>query len=183
MDNGDFFPPITSRGNLATAGSYAVRLIDGGFVTRPEDFLCPASEQARDAAGYRVPTVREVELAAGEQLAELQRTMGGSFGYNLGYMAGDAYQTVRNRRRPNFAILADTPSLTLPNRQSENHGGCGQNVLYEDGHVEFLTSCTSAGCRDNIYQNDEGYMAAGSHANDAVLGHSAARPLFRFVSQ
>jgi hypothetical protein len=60
---------------------------------------------------------------------------------------------------------------------SLNHGRKGQNVLFEDGHVEFLQGCNAEGCPDNIFLNDRGQPTAGVHANDAVIGPSHAHPL------
>ena len=61
--------------------------------------------------------------------------MGGSYGYCIGYVDQGVYQPTRNLGRPGFAIMADAPCEDRPGRQSDNHGGRGQNVLFEDGHV------------------------------------------------
>ncbi|MCA9269238.1 MAG: hypothetical protein KDA41_12240, partial [Planctomycetales bacterium] len=79
--------------------------------------------------------------------------------------------------------LADSPSLHLPGRQSANHGGRGQNVLFEDQHVEYLTTVRPADVRDEVYLSDRGYVEAGRHYNDAVIGESAAQPMLQYVSQ
>jgi hypothetical protein len=78
-------------------------------------------------------------------------------------------------QRVRFAIVADAPTLTAP-YQSLNHGGCGQNVLFEDQHVQYLTTCRAHGCRDDIYTNDDGIVGPGKHLHDSVLGRSHARP-------
>ena len=49
-------------------------------------------------------------------------------------------------------------------------------MLYEDGHVRHLKECKAKGCRDHIFLNDLGRVAAGSHVNDAVIGQSASYP-------
>jgi hypothetical protein len=74
----------------------------------------------------------------------------------------------QNLHRTSFAIMADAPSSQNPSL-SLNHGGSGQNVLFEDGHVQYLTTCTAHGCQDNIFLNDEGQAEPGLHVHDAVI--------------
>ena len=103
--------------------------------------------------------------------------MGGSYGYNIGYVSNGRYQTTKNLRRSTFAILADAPAAASP-YHSLNHEGRGQNVLFEDVHVQYLTTCKAHGCSDNIFVNDDGKRAPGLHRNDAVIGRQrAASPL------
>jgi hypothetical protein len=79
--------------------------------------------------------------------------------------------------------MADAPDLELSAKStpgqlsSFNHGRSGQNVLFEDGHVKFLTKCTNEGCPDHIYLNDDQQPTAGVHRDDAVTGSSSAHPL------
>ena len=72
--------------------------------------------------------------------------------------------------------MADSPSGGPEGRRGCNHLKCGQNVLYADGHVTYLVECHGEGCPDNIYLNEQGMIAAGMHARDAVIGHSSAKP-------
>ena len=72
--------------------------------------------------------------------------------------------------------MSDAPSDAAPYR-SMNHGGCGQNVLFEDGHVQYLTTCNAEGCKDHIFTNDDGLVAPGRHVNDAVIGPSPLKPV------
>jgi prepilin-type processing-associated H-X9-DG protein len=59
-------------------------------------------------------------------------------------------------------------------QNSPNHGGQGQNVLFTDGHVEFLTQPTFAGA--NIYLNRKGQARAGVSNDDNPLGMSEMVP-------
>ena len=68
--------------------------------------------------------------------------MGGSYAYQFGYMDEDRYCAIRNEGSCRKAILADGPSDELEHHSSANHGGCGQNTLFQDGHVAFVTSST-----------------------------------------
>lgn len=171
-----YFPDIPAQGECAAAGIYASKLIEGGFLANPRVIICPASSFAEEETDVLVPTAHELQRAQGPHLIVLQRKMGGSYGYNIGYVSGGKYQATRNLRRPKFAIMADAPNAEAPVR-SLNHGDCGQNVLFEDLHVQYLTTCKARGCKDNIYVNDDGQVAAGKHLNDAVVGASHARPM------
>jgi hypothetical protein len=168
-----FFPRVAETGSLAAGGIYAPTLLAGGYVTDPRTFICPGSQQADDVS-LRIPTVAELQAASGEQLAQLHRQMGGSYGYALGYRQAGIYRPTRNLYRETFALVADEPSEDCSS--SLNHCGKGHNVLLEDGHVVFLKSCHLDGSADDIFKNDEGKAAAGCHVNDAVIVRSEVSP-------
>jgi hypothetical protein len=168
-----FFPRIPLDGNRAAAGLYAPILVDNQYLTETDVLVCPGSRLADNLSLWRVPSLKELDQARGRQLVDLQRTMGGSYGYTLGYLENDRYQTPRNENRAYFALMSDAPSLHLLGRQSENHGGYGQNVLFEDNHVEFIVDCVAY---DRLFVNRDGYAEAGLDSADSVIGHSAAPP-------
>ncbi|MEX0939410.1 MAG: DUF1559 domain-containing protein [Pirellulales bacterium] len=174
MDHEGYFPPIDAEGNAAAAGVYSVELTDGGYWAHKDAPLCPSSELARRNQRVPVPTRELLEQAQGDKLREMQQTMGGSYGYNLGYVKGDRYHTPKNDGSPYLPVLADAPSQHLEGRKSANHGGCGQNVLYADGHVAFRKQCAHGDSGDNIFVNDRGLVAAGTSPLDVVLGESGA---------
>ncbi|MCA9247930.1 MAG: DUF1559 domain-containing protein [Planctomycetales bacterium] len=176
------YPEIPANGNQSVAGIFSVRLMEGEFLDDPSHLLCPAAAQGKDdAATFRLPTAAEIDAATGEQLVRLQRMLGGNFGYSLGYRERGRYHAPQYRGRANYALVADAPDDSQDGFRSANHGGCGQNVLYEDGHVGYLKGCSTGECRDHIFLNDENVMAAGVHANDSVIGHSWSRPLLESV--
>jgi hypothetical protein len=175
LHNG-FFPNVPTDGNLSAAGVYATRLLEHGFISGPQVVVCPASALADRLVEFRVPTSHEWNTAEGPRLIQLQRQAGGSYGYNLGYVVNGKYQPTINLGRPRFAIMADAPNGQPP-YHSLNHGGCGQNVLFEDGHVQYLTTCKAWGCSDDIFLNDDGQVAPGLHINDAVIGPSESKPV------
>lgn len=180
-------PEVPAEGNMGAAGIYAARLADSQLLSDPRTLICPDSDLANHAGGFRVPTLDELQRAHGEELARLQQSMGGSYGYNLGYVFHGQIQPPRNLQRPHFALMADAPRPeSLPGAadqpdaaaepRSMNHGGRGHNVLFEDGHVDFLTG-SRAGGLDNIFLNDEGHVAVGLHQDDAVIAGSGAHPV------
>jgi uncharacterized protein DUF1559 len=165
------FPWPEGSGPRAAAGIYAPTLVT--FEQLPHTvFLCPSSSLARGRGEFRVPTLDELDQATGPTLVALQNSMGGDYGYTLGYIEGGKLQKPRSGGRPMFPILADAPSDTLPGRVSANHRGQGQNLLCEDGHVRYLVKVPSAELLDDPFHNRDGRVAAGLDRDDAVIGTS-----------
>ena len=178
-----YFPCIPTRGRLTAAGICATILVGDGLVTDSRRFVCPASSLA-DRAGFRVPSLDELQTASQDKLEGLIRGMGGSYGYPLGYVRDGVYQGTKNLGRTAFAIVADVPGSDLSNlRQSLNHGGRGENVLSEYGGVRFVTSSKPFPQADDFYANDWNLVGLGLHLNDAVVAPSAARPILTLISQ
>jgi len=173
--NHGFFPAVPREGELSFAGIYGPLLHHGGYAVDLGLFFCPAAIDTDHAEYPAIPTLTELRARQGRRLVGLQRRSGGSYGYTLGIVINGTYYGVRDEGRVHFAVMADAPSAHLAGRQSDNHAGRGQNVLYGDGHVHFLPTCQSD-C-DNVYLSDRNLVEAGRHWDDAVLGHSTASPL------
>ncbi len=173
-----YFPAVPTKGRLAAAGIYAPMLRSTGLLPETSNVVCPASPLAERRETLKVPSVDELLAASAPAVPEMQQTMGGSYGYNLGYVNDGHYQSPRNLRRSNFALMADAPSTELPGYQSMNHSGRGQNVLFEDGRVRFLATPKPEVVNDDLFTNDNGLVAAGTHSNDSVIGSSTTPPIF-----
>ncbi len=173
---GGYFPVVPPRGRLATAGIYAPVLLDHGLLAESHQVVCPSSPLAADGQ-FRVPRLSEVRRVSEDRVGDLCREMGGSYGYSLGYIEDGVYRATRNLRRAHFALLSDRPSLHMPEFQTVNHSGRGQNVLFEDGHVRFMDSPKAPYSADHLFTNDEGRIAPGLHADDSVIVSSTAYPL------
>jgi len=178
-----YFPCIPPRGRLAVAGVYAPILMHDGLVTDNRRFVCPGSSLA-GRTGFQIPPFDVLQNASQEKLDGLIRWMGGSYGGPLGHMRDGVYQGTKNLGRSCFALVADVPGSDPSNgRQSLNHGGRGENVLFEYGGVRFFTSSQPFPQADDIFANDRDLVAAGLHPNDAVIAPSAARPILTLISQ
>jgi len=164
------FPYIPPTGNLASAALYAPALFHSGLVSEKRRFLCPGCPRSDDPE-FDIPTVQRLVAADGEQAKRMRETMGGSYSFTLGHLVDDRYVGTRNQGRPKFALLSDTPCTMQADTNSVNHTGNGQNVLFEDGHVEFLrtASCPQRTNSDNIFANDHGVLGPGAHVNDSVI--------------
>lgn len=186
LQNGQI-PTVPARGKDAVGGIYAVELADAEVIDREEltrEIVCPSSRLAsqlrREVVTIRIPTHNELLSAEGRRLERLRRVMGGSYAYRVGYLRRGRYCTMRIRQTGRVPLMADAPSMHLANFQSDNHAGCGQNVLFDDGRVRFLVQCEACndgrGGKDHLYKNRMGYRAAGCDSTDAVLVPSPVGP-------
>jgi hypothetical protein len=172
--NGNRLPTAQQHGPMAFAGMYGPTLRKAGFLQNERSLLCPESEPAQDLE-MRLPTVEELEQAAPSVLPQLQRRAGGTYHFTLGYIQNGMYQPVRLLNRLDYALLSDR--IATDKRPGHNHGQRGQNVLFDNGSIRFLTECEFSACRDHYYQNDAGDQAPGLHENDAVLVESGMSPV------
>ena len=86
---------------------------------------------------------------------------------------------VKNLRRSSYALVADAPELEATDHCSPNHGQCGQNVLFEDGHVDFLRTCTNEAVKDHIFANQDGTWKVDDFIDFSIVppsGTPAATP-------
>lgn len=167
-----YFPVVPASGKFAAAGIYAPTLLEDRLLENDQALICPTSLNGKTAA--HIPTMTELRTAPEVELPRLRETMGGSFGYNLGYRQNGRYLPIRNAHRAHLALAADAPDPY--GRGSRNHGGRGQNVLFEDGRVDFLDNPRLPN-GDDIYLNDVGLVEAGLQPDDAVLAPSGTPPL------
>lgn len=165
------FPAPPFRGKMAVAGAYGPMLLEGGYIDSPETLFCPDSPQA--AAPHRIPSTQDVLTAtAPETIRQLQSQLGGSYGYTLGYSEGGRHHSPRNLSRATYVLMADAPVQTDVRHASSNHGGRGQNVLFEDGRVSFVTATSLPARSDHFFLNDSGRVAPGVHRDDSVVAAS-----------
>jgi hypothetical protein len=170
-----YFPGATASGRLSAAGLCGPILVRDGLVADGRVFVCPASPLA-GRAGFRMPLFEELQAASQDKLEGLIRLAGGSYGFPLGHIHDGIYQGPKNLGRGYFAIVADVPGSDPSNgRQSLNHGGRGENVLFECGAVRFVTSSRPFPQADDFYVNDFGLVGPGAHLDDSVVGPSEAR--------
>ena len=159
--------PLPAEGNLSFAGVYAPQLLEQGFVENPNAFQCAGIGKTKNQS---IPSLQQLRQAEPTLLRTYQKRAGGDFAYSIGQWRDGRYHPGVNLNRGDFILLADTPNTTLAGRASSNHGGQGQNVFFEDGHIDFLSQPEING--DAIYENDWGGIAPGAHQGDIVLAPS-----------
>jgi hypothetical protein len=176
--NNGYFPTVPATGNLAFAGAYASLLRDKDLLG--EDYAQLLSCPSRGGTiVIRIPRSADVNAAQGAMLVTLQKTIGGDYAYPLGYVQNGKLHGIRrtrNQQRAQYVILADAPLGDVHRNFRAVHDG-GQNVLFEDGHAAFLATRFRPGVsHDDYFVNDLGYVEAGVHAQDNVLGSSSTPP-------
>jgi hypothetical protein len=172
-DERGMFPVIPKEGKLSVAGVYAPVLVENGLIEDSDVFYCPAKSQT---VVLRIPHSKDVLSAEGNQLVSLHRTMGGDYAYTLGFVKNGRLHGIHNQNRTHYPVLSDEPQEELPNSVISSHGR-GQNVLFEDGHVAFLSTRKRPGVADDdMFRNYRGFQRAGIHSDDAVLAPSAVTP-------
>jgi len=183
--NDGYFPRVASEGKLATAGIYASRLSEAGLIHDASQLTCPGTSQPIRHAVNRIPTTAQLQAMPEDQLADARSEMGDIFGYTIGHMEDGQYRDTKDLGRAHFALMSDSPTgLSTTDTStaeisgdvssdlgigSSNHGGRGQNVLFEDGRVDFLSTASATGHSDHFFTNDAGLINAGLHRDDSVI--------------
>lgn len=171
------FPHVPAAGPRAFAGVFAPILVECQLLDpRQPHLVCPASPLALRVAEWSVPTLARIDQAPPGQRWLLQNQAAGSYAYCVGYVENNRMQAVQNAGRAHFALLADAPSLSQAGPASTNHGGCGQNIFFEDGHVVFVTDARMLP-GDDPFHNHHGLAEAGTDRDDAVILPSLLPPL------
>jgi len=171
-----YFPAIPLQGNRAFAGVFAPMLVENELVNDPGVFVCASSPLASGDRGWQMPSLQEIDQTEGRALAKARESASGSYGYNLGVGVDGQYQPPKNHNREFFALVADSPTIHLPDRRSMNHGRRGQNVLYEDGHIVFVSGLADQ-YEDHPFLSRRGNVEPGLDADDAVIGRSNTPPV------
>ena len=170
-----FLPSGDPSSRLGVAGAYGSILKDAELI-QDRLLLCPSSPLSQ--SDFSIPTRLEITQSDGAKLSHLQRKMGGTYAYTMGYYDQEGWHAPRASQRPYVMVMADTNDSSN-SQYSRRHGSRGQNILFEDGHTAFLQDCSAhlLGDDDSIYVNRFGLVAAGVDPLDTVLGPSFARPV------
>jgi hypothetical protein len=178
-----YFPEVPIEGNRKFAGIYAPILAEAGYLVDNRVIVCPSSPLSAGREQWKMPTLDEIDEASGTKLIMIQRSAGGTYGYNLGVMVDGRHRAPKNQGRRHFALMGDAPRIMMNGYRSLNHEGRGQNILFEDGHVEYLVECQDGGHPDHPFQNRFGWMEAGIDVNDAVVAPSPTPPFAMMVAE
>jgi len=161
--------------NRDVAGMVVPMLISANYLPANTSVRCPGNGEAKAC-----PVTLEQARSMSDD--DFERAKGGlscCYAYALGNFDGDTYlppQRLGGKPASTIPLMGDCPpSDTQSGENSPNHGGRGQNVLFQDGHVVFLKK-RLLGDHD-LYLNKDKKVAAGRDADDFVLGASASKPV------
>ena len=152
------------------AGMFVPLLIQAGLLSRDINVRCPGNGPAKPCP-Y---TLDEIHALDKNEFDVSTPYLSCCYAYSLGYRDEGGYHPPAYQGA-GFPLLSDRPPRDQGPGNSPNHGGSGQNVLFQDGSVRFLKD-RSVKFDDDIFRNKAGKIEAGSDANDAVLGPSSYSP-------
>ncbi len=182
------FPAVAENGPEAFSGVFAVRLHQVGLLGSPRQLRCisiprpNASDRSIAINLSSIPTIEQLHKIPQAQLVRLQQALGGDYAYNLGFIEQRKLKAPQNKGRRYFAILADAPIISQRVRRLSSHDGRGVNILFDDGHVEFVSRQIldkSTQRDDEPFCNRNGENQAGLDESDASLAPSNFSPLGR----
>jgi prepilin-type processing-associated H-X9-DG protein len=148
--HGNTVPQMANNGRLTPTGMVAVGRLGDGFLSDRRQPICPdiwlAAQGALPASqlATQIENLRRTSPAAARILVSQSP---GPQSWAANYWPGTWRDgTATDLRLPpspaDVPILADAPSADLPGQTLESHGGRGRNVLFEDGHVDFVSPPT-----------------------------------------
>jgi prepilin-type processing-associated H-X9-DG protein len=130
-----------------------------------EVFVCPSSNGEKDTYGTAPGASAQNKTAFSKWRGNMTYGLANPYpsveAVNLGYRWNStlgAEFAVAADRNPGVvngcdvtAVTETSPMSQMAKANSPNHQGAGENVLYADGHVEFVQNPFSGTKRDNIY--------------------------------
>ncbi len=174
------FPCVEIQGPLAFAGVYSIRLNDAQLLDATNFVWCPSRQVV--SVGVRVPSYRDYLNATPVQQSAWQRTAGGTYAYNLGYVVDGTYKTPRIGDGLAVPLVGDMlPLEGVPDHLKEQliHGVTTVNLLYTDGRVSHLrlVELDTTEHLDHPYRNKKNLRAVGLGYDDTCLAPSFVSPL------
>jgi prepilin-type processing-associated H-X9-DG protein len=167
------FPDVAKESPRDVAGMVVPILNEAGTLSENASIRCPGIGSPLSCSF----TVSSLSKMGDAEFALHSPCLSMCYAYSLGYREGETMHGPGDGSETAFSqtpIMADRPPAEGVQSNSINHGGKGQNVLFADGHVQFLTG-RSLGADLDIFLNRDNIVAAGLDAADIVLGYSAAR--------
>lgn len=168
------YPAPPSDRADADSGLFAAMLRDAGVLPDVSVLDCPYNGRCDLAHAHK--------LASFEQADEIRKTdpdlykkmVCWDYGYNPGYRhASGQFGPISARPASLIAVVADQPPddalLGDVDRNSPNHFGAGQNVLYSDGGVRWHRSRIVGPDDRDVYLNNARKMEPGLSDHDSVI--------------
>jgi prepilin-type N-terminal cleavage/methylation domain-containing protein len=160
--------PFANNGPALNDVTAAMFLLVRTADLNTEVFVCPSSNQEKDPMDGKQASLRSnftdpagADAQTGKYLSysianpyPSTNTVGLGYKWNNGQVADFAIAADRNEVGGKRNAAANPDTATSQNNKdmnSKNHEGEGQNVMYNDGHVEWQTTPFCGANRDHIY--------------------------------
>jgi prepilin-type processing-associated H-X9-DG protein len=169
------FPDVTAEAPHNVAGMMVPILVNAGVLDSAHvSVRCPGNGGASPCP----VTYENTKDLSEDEFSKVAPRLMSWYAYSLGYFdqAGTYHAPhLSGRVDSHIPLMSDRPPFGNDMGNSPNHGGTGQNVLFQDGHVAYLTT-RSLGFDEDIFLNQAHEERAGRDVYDGCLGRSAARP-------
>lgn len=169
------YPHVAGAKPNQAAGLVVPMLYQFGSLPKDKPLVCPGIRDLKPA-DFSLEALQRMDPDAFAQNAP---TLLPGYAYDLGFRDGIGYHPrprVEAGLRSLMPLMADALPCATDAENSPNHGGRGQNVLFQDGHVKFVKSRHIGFDGDDIYLNKQNHVAAGLDPLDTVLGCASAKP-------
>jgi prepilin-type processing-associated H-X9-DG protein len=165
------FPDVSKEAPpYNVAGMFVPMLINAGLLSRDITVRCPGNGPFKPTP-Y---TLDEIHAMSESNFALTAPYLACCYAYSLGYRDEAGYHGP-SYQGAGFPLVSDRSPRDQGPGNSFNHGGTGQNVLFQDGHVKFMTN-RSLSFDSDIFRNKQGNIEAGCDPNDVVVAPSAVSP-------
>ena len=174
-------PAIEPSGPLAFAGVYSIRLQDNHLLDSRRWLQCPNESSTNWLVS--IPTSQQFIDAPEPKRFVWRMLAGGDYAYHMGSIVEGKYQAPSIESPARVAWIGDRWPVDLDqplsDRDFEQHGTRGLNVLYSDGSVQWLKlpKIHELASIDHPYLNRELKQAPGIGEADACLGPSHLLPI------
>lgn len=169
------YPDVSAHAPRDVAGMVVPILLQAGVIAKPTRLTCPSHP-----CQQTMPTLDELRNLNMDDFLRAAPNLNPCYAYNLGHYQGGSYCSPRQPDDPKrlalLPLMSDAPPPEGDPGNSPNHGGAGQNVLFQDGSVKFVKSRNVGLGGDDIFLNKAKKHAAGLDELDVVLGPSASKP-------
>lgn len=169
------YPAISLSGPMSVAGSYAPKLIDSGYIQHPETLRCAVEKS--NLATQPIPTIEQLENASPEEVEKLQQSLSNVLNYTMGSLVDGKLLAPVMQGRGDFPVSSDVVLLEDGKIIPQGHPDGRSNVLFDDGHVEYLAIDDIPESMRQYFLNDDGQVAAGVNEEDAVVANGIAHPV------
>ena len=169
------YPAIAPQGPLSVAGAFAPRLLNDGFLHYPEIVQC--AERRGKAPARSLPTVQQLMNSPVNEVAQLHEKLLAVYNYNLGIQKNGAIVAPQMQGRALYPVASDNLLVQEGKLAPVAHEDGRFNILFDDGHVEFIALEDLPGPMKHFFLNDEGNVAAGLSEDDPVIAIGTAHPL------
>ena len=158
----------------AHSGLYAAILHDAGLLRDLSVLDCPSNGLCAVHDAKHLDSFDQIDDLRKTDPARYQKLVSWDYGYNVGYRRDSGrLGPIEARPASLIAVVADQPPhdahLGVIDRNSPNHRGAGQNVLYSDGGVRWHSNRRMSPEDRDLYLNNASQMQPGLNQYDAVV--------------